>query len=527
MKKKILALLLCAASLLALAACGGAKADTAEATPEPAAEPVIEALAAEPDITPEPEPTEEPDASEEPMLNELDLRAYVELFDLFAAVEEDIDEDSIAGKDESIAGTPLVDNDRVVRSVTVDLSGVDYTKTGEYEAVYTVVIDRDAYDIAEAERMAEDVAEEVEDAEDVEAAPDASDAENDADAEPEALPEEFNAEEVIVTKTVTIVTEDEFNELAEQEGYTLNENGLLVKANPSDEQMAAEALAELGVDINDENVTLETSVNDEGKTVVTVTKTDENGSKSVTEAVVDRGGNVSVTDDTGNQTIVPVVTPAPIQPTPKPTATPAPTNKPDDTPTATAKPTPTATEKPEATTTPTATPKPTATPTPAPTAKPAATPKPTETTPKPAAPTATPKPTAKPATPTPAPTATPHTHDWQPVYATRDVTTYTTESQISGYKDGEPIYETQKTWKGNKLVCLTCGYETTDGGAWADHALETGHGGYTNERIYEYTDVIVGYEQVPIYEDVQVPHTAKEDYLDHYECSGCGATKNP
>ena len=577
MKKKTLALLLCAASLLALAACGRAKADTAEATPEPTEEPVVEALAAEPDITPEPEPTEEPEASEEPMLNELDLRAYVELFDLFAAVQDDIDEDAVSAKDESIAGTPLVDNNRVVRSVTVDLSGVDYTKTGEYDAVYTIVIDRDAYDIAEAERMAEasgEPAEAINENDDAELVEDELAAEEtaddvtdetdaDADAEPEALPEEFNAEEAIVIKHVTILTEDEFNELAEQEGYTLNENGLLVKANPTDEDMAAEALAELGVDVNDENVTLETSVNDEGKLVVTATVTDEDGNKTTTEAVVDnRTGNVNVTDNTGNTSTIPVATPTPV-PATKPTE-----------PTTPATPvTP-------------ATPAPTAAPTPQPTEKP----KPEESKSDTGSNTGSnsgntsinyvqgvngmlpdsdgdgipdgysepgwARSEENPANQRPANTTPPtpyagrndhddrdrengpsttdtgsttaqepvHTHDWQPVYATREVTTYTTEQQITGYTDGDPIYGTQDVPVGAWHICNWCGERFSTGNGISDHCEETGHNGWADEVRYETQTVITGYEQVPVYSEVQVPHTSTEQYIDHYECS-CGQTK--
>ena len=136
--------------------------------------------------------------------------------------------------------------------------------------------------------------------------------------------------------------------------------------------------------------------------------------------------------------------------------------------------------------------------------------------------------TTTPATPAPTPV---HTHSWKPVYGTRESTMYTTEKQITGYTDGDPIYGTEQVWVGCWTVCNGCGQKFATGNEWNDHCAymidtydDWGHGSYHRDDRYETKTVITGYEQVPVYSEVQVPHTFTEECIDHYECA-CGATK--
>ena len=145
------------------------------------------------------------------------------------------------------------------------------------------------------------------------------------------------------------------------------------------------------------------------------------------------------------------------------------------------------------------------------------------TTAKPAA-TSAPATTAKPAatstaTATPAPTATPHTHTW----ITEEVPgSGHYESRFAGYADGEPIYDIESVWVGSASVCNVCGAEYTYAGGISEHQVETGHNGYHARDIYETNEVIVGYEQVAVYEDVWVIDTPDSSRT---YCSDCGAEK--
>ena len=220
---------------------------------------------------------------------------------------------------------------------------------------------------------------------------------------------------------------------------------------------------------------------------------------SATEAPVPAASPSPKPVSTPAATAVPTASPRPT-PTPLPAATPVPTT----TPRATATPAPPATPKPTDTPRPTATPRSTATPAPAPTL----TPKPT--------PTATPKPTA---TQKPAATPTTHTHSW----VTESIPeTGHFESRLIGYKDGDPIYDTESVWVGSANVCNVCGAEFTYAGGISDHFDETGHNGYHSRDLYESRSALVGYEQVPEYEDIWIIDTPA---FSRTYCSDCGVEK--
>ncbi len=96
------------------------------------------------------------------------------------------------------------------------------------------------------------------------------------------------------------------------------------------------------------------------------------------------------------------------------------------------------------------------------------------------------------------------------------------ESRLTGYKDGDPIYETESVWIGSANVCNVCGAEFTYTGGISDHFDSTGHNGYHSKDLYETRQVLVGYEQVPVYEDVWVIDTPASSRT---YCSGCGIEK--
>lgn len=136
-------------------------------------------------------------------------------------------------------------------------------------------------------------------------------------------------------------------------------------------------------------------------------------------------------------------------------------------------------------------------------------------------PTASPEPalTAAPAAEKTEPTATPHIHTWV-TEAVPEVGHY--ESRLTGYEDGDPIYEIESVWIGSASVCNVCGAEYTHAGGISDHFLETGHSGYHAKDLYETHEVITGYKQVPVYADVWIVDipTSTRTY-----CSGCGEEK--
>ena len=188
---------------------------------------------------------------------------------------------------------------------------------------------------------------------------------------------------------------------------------------------------------------------------------------------------------------------------------------------------------------------------PAPAVTPAPSPTPRVEPPSPVVPT--PTPTPKP-TATPAPTPTPHVHgwgSWTDVTAptctasgtqkrtcwcgaseTRTVDAlghnWTTESvteqghwesQITGYTDGDPLYEWQDVWVGSYAVCNACGQQFTDGWSLSSHQIEAGHNGDHSAPRYESQYVLVGYEQVPVYGDVWVIDTPASTRT---YCTRCG-----
>lgn len=96
------------------------------------------------------------------------------------------------------------------------------------------------------------------------------------------------------------------------------------------------------------------------------------------------------------------------------------------------------------------------------------------------------------------------------------------EQQLSGYRDGEPIYDIESVWIGSASVCNVCGAEYTYAGGISNHFDETNHNGYHSKDLFETQVVIVGYEQIPIYEEVWIVDTPASSRT---YCSDCGAVR--
>lgn len=113
----------------------------------------------------------------------------------------------------------------------------------------------------------------------------------------------------------------------------------------------------------------------------------------------------------------------------------------------------------------------------------------------------------------------PHTHTWI-TDETPEVGHY--ESRLTGYEDGEPIYDIESVWIGSVNVCNACGAEFSFPGEISDHFNETDHNGYHAKDLYETHEVIIGYKQVPVYADVwivDIPASTRT------YCSVCGEEK--
>lgn len=93
---------------------------------------------------------------------------------------------------------------------------------------------------------------------------------------------------------------------------------------------------------------------------------------------------------------------------------------------------------------------------------------------------------------------------------------------MTGYKNEDPIYDTESVWVGSTFVCNACGAEYSYAGGMSDHFDATDHNGYYAKDLYETRQIITGYEQVPVYEDVWVVDTPASSRT---YCSGCGMEK--
>ena len=99
-----------------------------------------------------------------------------------------------------------------------------------------------------------------------------------------------------------------------------------------------------------------------------------------------------------------------------------------------------------------------------------------------------------------------HQHSWTPVYRNEPVF------------GTEPVYENQPVHQTVEVaVCTTCGVEIS--GDPNQHLLDTGHSSWKSSV----KQVQTGTQQVQV--GTKQVQTGTTQVLDHYVCSGCGATK--
>ena len=183
---------------------------------------------------------------------------------------------------------------------------------------------------------------------------------------------------------------------------------------------------------------------------------------------------------------------------------------------------------------PAATPKPSSAPTPAPaTPKPSTAPAPSSAPQQPNTPapsTPTPRPSTAPTpTPTPDATPTPHVHTWEHVDATghyESVQTGTQSVQI-GTIHHDAVTHEEAVWA-YQYRCLACGAVFSTESAVCDHEAIACMASYTLDEWVDHYDTVVDspawdepvYEDQPVYANVWVEDTPAYD-----RSTGCGATR--